>query len=101
MLKFFKKNCTNETNGSIINKKWRNEVCFITAQYEVDGIQYTIKEQLTYHIEKKYKIWKIPIGFHSVSALDKTEIGSSVRVQYNPNKPKQAYMPDNNGHHFS
>ena len=101
MFKLFKKKCTVETIGTIINKKWRNKVCFISTQYEVDDIEYTIKEQLTYHIEKKYKLWKIRIGFHSVSALGKTEIGSSVRIRYNPNKPKQAYMPDNNGHHFS
>ena len=49
------------------------------------------KEQLTYHVEKKYKVGKVPVGMHSTSALKSIDINASVRVKYNPNKPKQSY----------
>ena len=56
--------------------------------------------QLTYHVEKKYKVGKVPVGMHSTSALKSIDINASVRVKYNPNKPKQSYLPDNNGLHL-
>ena len=37
---------------------------------------------------------------HSTSALKSIDINASVRVKYNPNKPKQSYLPDNNGLHL-
>ena len=42
----------------------------------------------------------IPVGMHSTSALKSIDINASVRVKYNPNKPKQSYLPDNNGLHL-
>ena len=101
MLGFIKKKCTAETIGTIIKKRWNGELWFITAEYFVDGRSYTVKEQLTYHVDKKYEVGKIPIGIHSVSALENIDIGANVRVLYNPDKPKQSYLPDNDGIHLA
>lgn len=101
MFGFIKKKCTAETIGTIVKKRWNGDLWFITATYSVEGKVYTVKEQLTYHVEKKYEVGKVPVGIHSSSALENIDIGASVRVKYNPNKPKQSYMPDNEGIHLS
>ena len=101
MFGFVKKRCTAETTGTIIRKRWNGDLWFITAEYFADGQLYTVKEQLTYRVERKYKVGKVPIGVHSVSALENTDVGASVRVLYNPNKPKQSYLPDNDGLHLA
>ena len=101
MFGFIKKNCIAETTGTIIKKRWNGDLWFITAEYFVGGRSYIVKEQLTYHVEKKYKMGKLPIGIHSKSALENIDIGASVRVLYNPDKPKQSYLPDNDGLHLA
>lgn len=70
-------------------------------EYTVDGETYKIREQMTYHITKVYKIGRLPIGFQSSAAIQNSEVGENVRVKYNPNKPKKGYLLDNNGHHFT
>jgi hypothetical protein len=101
MFGFNKKKCIEETSGIIKKKKWNGDVWFITVEYTVDGKMYTVKEQLTYHITNKYKVGKVTVGCHSSSAIENIDIGASVRVNYNPNKPKQSYLPDNKGHHLA
>lgn len=101
MFKFNKKKCTAETVGIIKKKRWNGKLWFITAEYTVDGESYVVKEQLTYHVTKKYEVRKVPVGFHSSSALENTDVGANVRVNYNPNKPKQSYLPDNDGYRFA
>ena len=66
----------------------------------VNGKFYTCKEQLTYHIDKKHMVGKLPVGVHSISALVSIENGADVRVFYNPDRPKKSYLPDNNGIHI-
>lgn len=92
-----KEKCTQEIMGTLIKKKWNGDVWFLTVEYEVSGIKYKVTEQLTYKITKVRKIGKIPIGYDSISAIKGRELGSEIRVMYNPEKPKQSYLPDNNG----
>ena len=100
MFGFIKRKCTAETLGTIVKKRWNGNLWFITVEYFVEGQSYIVKEQLTYKVEKKYKVGKVPVGMHSTSALKSIDINASVRVKYNPNKPKQSYLPDNNGIHL-
>ena len=100
MFGFIKRKCTAETLGTIVKKRWNGNLWFITVEYFVEGQSYIVKEQLTYHVEKKYKVGKVPVGMHSTSALKSIDINASVRVKSNPNKPKQSYLPDNNGLHL-
>ena len=90
--------CRNTWNNSKEEMEWN--LWFITVEYFVEGQSYIVKEQLTYKVEKKYKVGKVPVGMHSTSALKSIDINASVRVKYNPNKPKQSYLPDNNGLHL-
>lgn len=92
-----KEKCTQEIMGTLIKKKWNGDVWFLTVEYEISGIKYKVTEQLTYKITKAPKIGKIPIGYDSISAIKGRELGSEIRVMYNPEKPKQSYLPDNNG----
>jgi hypothetical protein len=70
---------------------------FLVVEYRVGEKVYKCTEQLTYTVEEKYKIGKLPVGYHAKSAIENLEIGSQVRVMYNPEKPKKSYLIDNNG----
>ncbi len=52
---------------------------------------------MRYQKENIHKIGKIPIGMRSSAPLGALKEGDSVKIKYNPQKPKQAYMPDNEG----
>lgn len=39
----------------------------------------------------------IPVVMGSRAPLGSLKEGDSVRIKYNPQKPKKAYMPDNEG----
>ena len=80
MFGFIKRKCTAETLGTIVKKRWNGNLWFITVEYFVEGQSYIVKEQLTYHVEKKYKVGKVPVGMHSTSALKSIDINASVRV---------------------
>lgn len=97
MFKFQKEKCTEETTATIIKKRWNGEVWFLTVEYIVNGKRYKKTEQLRYKIVKTYKVKNIPIGIRSKASLEKLNEGDSVRIKYNPKKPKKAYMPDNEG----
>lgn len=101
MFRFNKKKCTEETVGFIKKKKWNGDLWFITVEYTVNGTVYKVREQLTYHVTKKYKIGALPFGFHASSTIENIEVGTSIRVKYNPNKPKQSFLPDNDGYRIS
>ena len=90
MFVFKKKKCTEETIGFIKKKRWNGDLWFLTVEYSVDG-----------NITKKHKIGSIPVGVHASSTIENIEVGASIRVRYNPNKPKQSYLPENNGYHIS
>ena len=56
MFGFIKRKCTAETLGTIVKKRWNGNLWFITVEYFVEGQSYIVKEQLTYHVEKKIKL---------------------------------------------
>lgn len=97
MFNFQKEKCTEEIIGTIIKKRWNGEVWFLTVEYIVNGKLYKKTEQLRYQIVKKYKVKGIPIGIKIRASLASLNEGDSVRIKYNPQKPKRAYMPDNEG----
>ena len=97
MFKFQKKKCTDEVMGKIIKKKRNGNVWFLTGEYIVEGKAYKRSEQLRYQKVKTHKIANIPIGMASQAPLGNLKEGDSVRIKFNPQKPKKAYMPDNVG----
>ncbi len=97
MFKFQKKKCTEETNGAVIKKRWDGDVWFLKAEYVVDGKSYIRTEQLRYKKVKTCELGNIPIGMKSTASTGELEVGDSVRIKYNPEKPQKAYMPDNEG----
>ena len=97
MFLLHKDRCTQETTGKLIKRRWNGNVWFLTVEYTVDGRQYTCTEQLRYQITKKYKVGAVPVGHHATASLEHIEVGTEVRVMYNPNKPKKSYLPDNEG----
>ncbi len=97
MFKFQKKKCTNETMGKVMKKRWNGNVWFLTAEYLVEGKPYRRTEQLRYQKVTTHKIANIPIGMASRAPLGNLTEGDPVRVKYNPQKPKKAYLPDNVG----
>lgn len=91
-----KKRCTEETTGEIVGTRWDGDYMHLHVSYKVGEKEYHLHEQLTYYVVKK-KIGKIPIGKRGIPAIQDIKDGSPVRVLYNPEKPKHAYLPDNNG----
>ncbi len=66
-------------------------------EYSVDGKTYKRSEQLRYQKVKTYRVKDIPIGMKTKVSLGNLKEGDCVRIKYNPQKPKKAYMPDNEG----
>ncbi len=97
MFKFQKRKCTAQVMGKIVKKRWNGNIWVITVAYEVDGVTYKRREQVTYHCEKVHKIGSIPVGAHWTAALEDFEVGTPIKVNYNPDKPKRSYLPENNG----
>ena len=97
MFKFNEKKCVCEEEGTIIKKRWNGDVWFISVLYAVNGINYTCTEQIKYKKISTYKLGALPVGIHSKIALDSIEIGTRIRVLYDPNKPKRSFLPDNKG----
>lgn len=97
MFKFQKEKCTSVTIGTVIKLRWDGEIWFLKAEYVVNGKSYVKTEQLRYKKQKTYKLGNIPIGMKSKASLGELDVGDSVRIKYNPQKPKKAYMPDNTG----
>ena len=95
-----KKKCTEETIGTIRKVKFNGENHFVYVEYTVGETEYTICEQITYIVSKKYKLGKLSIGRHCVSAINDTRVGANIRVLYNPNRPHKGFLPDNNGRHI-
>ena len=93
-----KKRCTLLADGKIIAKKNRglDFPTSITVEYMVNGITY----QITESVKLKSKIIKLcilPIGQERFPRLPSIAVGSHVKVCYNPNNPKEAYLKDNVG----
>ena len=92
-----KKNCTSETIGTITSKDFKIESYYITVEYTVGENTYSIKEQVKYKTTNVKKILFIPIGYSAIPSIGNTEVGSEVKVMYDPNNPEVAYLPDNIG----
>jgi len=93
-----KKRCTEMTVGKIIDSKSSISVYpgFIIVSYTVDGIEYTRIEIIKLKSEV-IKFGFLPIGQKTCPKLENRAIGSEVRVMYNPKKPKESYLLDNQG----
>lgn len=92
--------CRNTWNNSKEEMEWQFMVYYRSEYFRGRTIIYRQRAAHLFMFEKKYKVGKVPVGMHSTSALKSIDINASVRVKYNPNKPKQSYLPDNNGLHL-
>ncbi len=97
-----KKKCTETCKGIIKDIKLRGANCsrVLLIQYKVNNIQYEIKENEVMKPYEKIKLGFIPIGYKSKSLIEiktgiQTIVGNEVTVKYNPENPKEAYLPDN------
>ena len=97
MLFLNKSKCTAETSGKVIKRKWNGNVWFLKVEYAVEGKTYIITEQLKYKKVQTYDVMNVPVGMKSRLSMGDVKEGDSVKVKYNPQKPKKAYMPDNEG----
>ena len=75
----------------------------MVSWYTVDGIEYKLQEIVMYEIMgETVKLGKFPVGRTRKAMLGSIAKGTQVRVRYQPEHPKKAYLPDNdNGHHFN
>ena len=97
-----KKTCDKECVGIIkdIIIKGCDFPEVLVVQYEVNKIQYEIKENLVMKPYEKKKIGFIPIGYTLKSLIEiKTGIpaivGNNVKVKYCSSDPSIAFLPDN------
>ena len=101
MFRFQKKACTKETMGTVVKKRYNGDTWFLTVSYTVEGVPYKRTEQLRYRPVKTYRAIGIPVGMRSSASLGHVQVGDAVRVCYNPQKHKRAYLPDNEGFLFT
>lgn len=94
--------CTEICKGKIKKIKLRGTDFprVLIVEYEVNGIQYEISENQVMKPYKKIKLGFIPIGYKTKSLIEintgiQTIVGNEVKVKYNPENPKEAYLPDN------
>ncbi len=101
MFPFQKKKCTQETIGIVTRKRWNGDVWFLTAEYRVHDKVYQRTEQLRYQKVKSYQVMNIPVGMRAKASLAHLENGDAVKIRYNPQNPKKAYLPENTGRLFT
>ena len=89
---FEEKKCTQETIGNLVKKQWNGDTWILTVEYEVSGKKYKVKEEFSRKILST--IGRISVGYHSVKNMKDLKAGAEFVVMYNPNKPKQSYLPD-------
>ena len=97
---FWKKKCTEETEGVITKVGYGEGVCGprrLTVEFKAGNKTYTFRENVTVKSEA-IKIGGIPIGQKKIECITEG-IGGKVSVRYNPAKPKQAYLRNNTGKH--
>ena len=92
-----KKKCICNTKGIIknINVQGLDFPTKATVEYEVEGQKYEITEGITMEF-KTIKFLFLPIGQKKIPKIN-SKIGSIVDVNYNPNKPSEAYIVGNDG----
>ena len=97
-----KNNCTEICKG-IIKEVKNHGIDYaptITVEYIVNRNSYELKEILVNKPYEKIKLGFIPIGYKTKSLIEiktgvQTIAGNEVRVKYNPNNPREAYLLDN------
>lgn len=97
MFDFQRKKCTGEVQGTVTKMFYGTESGSprVTVEYLVDGNKYVIKENISRSMEK-ITIGRIPIGVRKTAKVH-TNVGESILVLYNPDKPKMAYIKGNDG----
>lgn len=99
---FGKSKCTELCEGVITDIKTvsgdgvGSSSTYMYVDYIVDGVQYRLKEMVRVK-SRTTKLGPIPVGREHTSVLDCILPGTKVTVQYNPEKPKRAYLPENEG----
>jgi len=91
--------CTVETEGTVVRYKPSSDQTagMVWVSYMVDGKEYTIGEPVHFS-GSVIRMGKIPIGQKMEAKLGAIRVGMKVSVLYDPQKPSQAYIPQNEGH---
>ncbi|MDO4572805.1 MAG: DUF3592 domain-containing protein [Clostridia bacterium] len=89
--------CTASTEGRVIRLRSRSLdfPTVVTVQYEAGGQSYELSESLKLK-SSPVKLGFLPIGQRKTPRIS-ARVGSAVRVSYNPEKPQEAYLPENTG----
>ena len=90
-----KKKCTCNTKGVVKKLKVYLEPIRVTVEYEVEGQKYEVTEGLAMKF-KTIKLGFLPIGKKKIPKIN-SKVGSIVDVNYNPEKPSEAYIVGNDG----
>lgn len=98
MFQFQKRKCTSDTFG-IITKVFFNDNGSrrVTVEYMAFGKNYVIKENITVKSVPIFKMG-IPVGQRKIEYV-KEGLGEKVKVCFDPDNPKKAYLKDNIGKH--
>ena len=98
MKKHKRENCTSMIDAVItdIRVKGLEAPTMITVQFTIDQVDYQICESIKLK-SKMIKIGFLPIGQKKIPVLPNPVIGGYVKVNYNPENPKEAYIRDNIG----
>ena len=99
-----KARCTCETTGTIYALGSVEGDIKVKISFHADGKEYRFQEIVMYeiHASKIYRIGNIPVGGSRKRMLGDITPGTAVRVLYDPDNPKRAYLPDNdNGKHYN
>lgn len=90
--------CTAVTIGTIVERRdlGFDKPIVIKVQYVVDGRTYVINDALEYR-SKVFKLGSLPIGQMKIPKIGSNQVGTSVLVAYDPERPDEAYLLDNQG----
>ena len=98
MFQFQRKKCTQQTTGVVIEKRWNGDVWYIGAKYVVDGKTYKRSEEVRYVFKNQKKHTRhVPASTEAIAKLGGVQEGDLIKVNYNPDKPKLSYFPENEG----
>lgn len=87
-----------ETEGRLIKISNGSDMEIkLHVQYVVSGHLFVCKELLRYKKHKTRKLGFLPIGYHSIPAIEVGNIGTTHTVLYNPQNPKKSHIKGNDG----
>ena len=89
--------CTKETEGVITQVKFRggDNPTSVEVEYSVGETVFRLRDTVKYRSEW-IRIGRFPVGQRKIPKI-RPAAGNCVRVRYNPEKPGQAYLPENTG----